>query len=113
MPMYGERLAAAITVAVTTAIRWRAALPSRRALQQVPPQPDGAGISLTTAATTTAGMATATATPTAATSPDGRRCFRATTAATVLATITGLMPLADTLDTTVPMLLAIIPATTA
>jgi len=34
MPMYGERSAAAITVAVAMVIRWRAALPWRRALRQ-------------------------------------------------------------------------------
>src|SRR6516225_3024626 len=69
MPMCGERLAAAmsravpvsiagamlaaITVVVTMVIQWRAALPWRRELRQLA-QPDGAGISLTTAAATTA-----------------------------------------------------------
>src|SRR6516165_5409062 len=64
MPMYGERLVAAmscavpvpiagamlavITVAVTMVIRWRAALPWRRV-----PQPDGVGTSLTTAPAST------------------------------------------------------------
>src|SRR6516164_6733709 len=64
MPMYGERLAAAmscavpvpiagamlavITAAVTMVIRWRAALPCRRV-----PQPDGVGTSLTTAPAST------------------------------------------------------------
>jgi hypothetical protein len=70
--------------------------PRRRALLRQVPQLDGAGISLTTAvmATTVASM------PTAATSPDGRRCFRATTAAMALVAITALMPPVATLATT-------------
>src|SRR6516162_6325730 len=133
MPMCGERLAAAmsravpvsiagampaaITVAVTLVIQWRAALLWRRALRQLP-QPDGAGTNLTTAAATTAAVGTlpasasrgttvfmapaaltallptpaiTVATHIAATSPGGRRCSRATTAAWALAT--ALMPL--------------------
>src|SRR6516162_4248059 len=73
MPMCGERLAAAmsravpvsiagampaaITVAVTLVIQWRAALLWRRALRQLP-QPDGVGTNLTTAAATTAAVGT-------------------------------------------------------
>src|SRR6516225_1407859 len=64
MPMYGERLAAAmscavpvsivdamlaaITVAVIIVIRWRAALPWQRALRRLP-QPDGAATPAATA----------------------------------------------------------------
>src|SRR6516165_7785381 len=62
VPIAGATLA--VTVAVTMVIRWRAALPWRRALRQLL-EPDGAGISLTIAAamagtslTTAAAMAT-------------------------------------------------------
>src|SRR6516225_93371 len=143
MPMYGERLAAAMSRAVVTILwhaAWRAALPWRRVLRQLP-QPAvmvgaaagalatplalllnrirplfmakagvtaAVGALLASATTAAVGATPAVATPTPATSLDGPRCCRATTAAAMAGAAAGALatPLALLLNRIRPLFMA-------